>query len=115
MKRAGYAFRQVYQQFLYRYKMLANETWPHWEGNPQEGVRIILTNQEIPEDEYAFGKSKIFIRNPKMVSAVIFLNFETDRFGRTVQTQIRLLLQSDQGLHCLHSILPSYAILFRFL
>ena len=81
VKRAGYAFRQVYQQFLYRYKMLANETWPHWEGDAQEGVRIILTNQEIPEDEFAFGKSKIFIRNPKMVSAVIFLNFETDRFG----------------------------------
>ena len=67
VKRAGYAFRQVYQQFLYRYKMLANETWPHWEGDPQEGVRIILTNQKIPDDEYAFGKSKIFIRNPKTV------------------------------------------------
>ena len=67
MKRAGYAFRQIYAQFLYRYKMLADETWPSWEGDPQEGVRIILTNQEIPEDEYAFGKSKIFIRNPKMV------------------------------------------------
>lgn len=65
VKRAGYAFRQIYQQFLYRYKMLANETWPHWEGEPKEGVRLILTNQEIPEDEYAFGKSKIFIRNPK--------------------------------------------------
>lgn len=65
VKRAGYAFRQIYEQFLYRYKMLATETWPHWEGDPQEGVRIILTNQEIPENEYAYGKSKIFIRNPK--------------------------------------------------
>ena len=33
----------------------------------------------------------------------MILNFRTDRFGQTVQTQIRLLLeeQSDQGLHCL--------------
>ena len=34
---------------------------------------------------------------------VMILNFQTDRSGQTVQTQIRLLLeeQSDQGLHCL--------------
>ena len=34
---------------------------------------------------------------------IIFLSFQTDRSGQTVQTQIRLLLeeQSDQGLHCL--------------
>ena len=36
---------------------------------------------------------------------IIFLSFRTDRPGKTVQTQIRLLLkeqcESDQGLHCL--------------
>ena len=34
---------------------------------------------------------------------VMTLSFRTDRFGQTVQTQIRLLLeeQSDLGLHCL--------------
>ena len=34
---------------------------------------------------------------------VMILNFQTDRSGQTVQTQIRLLLeeQSDQGLHWL--------------
>ena len=33
----------------------------------------------------------------------MFLSFWTYRWGQTVQTQIRLLLeeQSDQGLHCL--------------
>ena len=33
----------------------------------------------------------------------MILNFRTDRYWQTVQTQIRLLLkeQSDQGLHCL--------------
>ena len=36
-------------------------------------------------------------------TTVVFLSFRTDRFGQTVQTQIRLLLeeQSDQGLHYL--------------
>ena len=38
-----------------------------------------------------------------ILHTVIFLGFQTDRSGQTVQTQIRLLLeeQSDQGLHCL--------------
>ena len=36
---------------------------------------------------------------------VLFLCFRIDRFAKTVQTQIRLILeeQSDQGLHCLES------------
>lgn len=68
VKRAGYAFRQVYFQFLYRYKMLAGPTWPRWGGKPQEGVKILLEVQGVPQDEYAFGKTKLFIRNPKTVS-----------------------------------------------
>ncbi|XP_033732027.1 unconventional myosin-Ia-like isoform X2 [Pecten maximus] len=67
VRRAGYAFRQTYPQFLYRYKMLAKETWPHWEGDPKEGVKIICLAQDISSEEYAFGKSKIFIRNPRML------------------------------------------------
>ena len=35
------------------------------------------------------------------ILTVMFLSFQTDRSGQTVQTQIRLLLESDQGLHCL--------------
>ena len=44
----------------------------------------------------------------KMVITIMFLSFQTDRSGQTVQTQIRWLLeeQSDQDLHslafCLH-------------
>ncbi|XP_060583586.1 unconventional myosin-Ia-like isoform X8 [Ruditapes philippinarum] len=65
VKRAGYAYRQVYDQFLYRYKMLADETWPSWHGDAKEGVKKILANQKIADDEIAFGKSKLFIRNPR--------------------------------------------------
>ncbi|XP_076456188.1 unconventional myosin-Ia-like isoform X10 [Babylonia areolata] len=68
VRRAGYAFRQAYEHFLYRYKMLAAATWPHWRGPaPREGVQHILQDQQIPHDEFAFGKSKIFIRNPKLL------------------------------------------------
>ena len=36
------------------------------------------------------------------VHTVMILSFRIDRSGKTVQTQIKLLLeeQSDQGLHC---------------
>ena len=37
----------------------------------------------------------------RMKTTVMILSFRTDRPGQTVQTQIRLLLESDQGLHCL--------------
>ncbi|XP_067686913.1 unconventional myosin-Ib-like [Haliotis asinina] len=65
VRRAGYAFRQNYDAFLYRYKMLAPETWPHWEGLNSKGVETILQAQRIQSEEYAIGRTKIFIRNPK--------------------------------------------------
>lgn len=37
VRRAGYAFRQLYQPFLKRYKMLSSRTWPHWMGNDRSG------------------------------------------------------------------------------
>nr|XP_039269544.1 unconventional myosin-Ia-like isoform X1 [Styela clava] len=65
VKRAGYAFRQKYEDCLERYKMLCPRTWPNWRGNPQDGVKEILQHVEIPEKEYTFGRTKIFIINPK--------------------------------------------------
>ncbi|KFO75023.1 Unconventional myosin-Ia, partial [Cuculus canorus] len=33
VRRAGYAFRQLYSPFLERYKMLGTRTWPRWAGS----------------------------------------------------------------------------------
>ncbi|NXC28641.1 MYO1A protein, partial [Campylorhamphus procurvoides] len=33
VRRAGYAFRQLYGPFLQRYKMLSPRTWPRWAGS----------------------------------------------------------------------------------
>ncbi|XP_064595408.1 unconventional myosin-Ib-like isoform X2 [Liolophura sinensis] len=65
VRRAGYAFRQLYSQFLYRYKMLAPQTWPQWKGEPVDGVKVILSALNISKEEMAFGETKIFIRNPR--------------------------------------------------
>ncbi|KAK2150781.1 hypothetical protein LSH36_389g00009 [Paralvinella palmiformis] len=65
VRRAGYAYRQNYQQFLYRYKMLCVHTWPNWRGSGEKGVQTMLSYLRLNPDEYAFGATKIFIRNPR--------------------------------------------------
>ncbi|XP_067299391.1 unconventional myosin-Ib isoform X5 [Pseudorasbora parva] len=65
VRRAGYAFRQAYESCLERYKMLCKQTWPHWQGPAREGVKVLLTDMKVPAEEFAYGRSKIFIRNPR--------------------------------------------------
>lgn len=38
VRRAGYAFRQLYDLFLERYKMLGSRTWPRWAGSDRYGA-----------------------------------------------------------------------------
>ena len=70
VRRAGYAFRQEYEPFLYRYKMLSPLTWPAWRGISSEGVAEIFEHHQVEQQEYAFGRTKIFIRNPQMVGVI---------------------------------------------
>ncbi|KAK7153709.1 hypothetical protein R3I94_007174 [Phoxinus phoxinus] len=65
VRRAGYAFRQAYESCLERYKMLCKQTWPHWRGPAREGVKVLLTGLQVQAEEFAYGRSKIFIRNPR--------------------------------------------------
>eukprot|EP00911_Craspedida_sp_UC1_P000557 UC1_evm1s428 len=64
VRRAGYCNRQVYDVFLERYKMLSDKTWPNWRKDPQEGVRHIVEALKMG-DQVAFGKTKLFIKEPK--------------------------------------------------
>ncbi|XP_068937582.1 unconventional myosin-Ia [Petaurus breviceps papuanus] len=65
VRRAGYAFRQVYSAFLDRYRMLSKSTWPYWGGQAREGVEKLLEEVTLGSGELAFGLTKIFIRSPK--------------------------------------------------
>ncbi|KAG7260889.1 hypothetical protein CRUP_005107 [Coryphaenoides rupestris] len=65
VRRAGYAFRQAYDPCLERYKMLCKQTWPHWRGPAREGVEVLMADLQVPTEEFAYGRSKIFIRNPR--------------------------------------------------
>ncbi|KAM8855512.1 unconventional myosin-Ib isoform 2-T4 [Spinachia spinachia] len=65
VRRAGYAFRQAYEPCLERYKMLCKRTWPHWRGPAREGVEVLMADLQVPADDFSYGRSKIFIRNPR--------------------------------------------------
>jgi myosin-1 len=90
--RAGYCYRRPFADFLERYKSLCPETWPNYNGSPMNGVKILtahLAAAESPEakvlktvwnkpthnlglgdGECAVGRSKVFIRSPKSVTAI---------------------------------------------
>jgi myosin-1 len=48
--------------------MLTTRTWPHWKGDEKEGAKIILEALKLKRQDYEFGKTKIFIRQPVTVS-----------------------------------------------
>lgn len=69
VRRAGFAYRREYELFLQRYKPLCPQTWPHFDGPPKEGVRHLCEHLQYGEGDYKMGKTKIFIRFPKVLFA----------------------------------------------
>ncbi|KAK2562041.1 Unconventional myosin-Ib [Acropora cervicornis] len=49
VRRAGFAFRQEFDEALQRYKMLCDKTWPNWRGAPKEGIKELFKLFELEE------------------------------------------------------------------
>eukprot|EP01101_Sappina_pedata_P000405 TRINITY_DN1044_c0_g1_i1.p1 TRINITY_DN1044_c0_g1~~TRINITY_DN1044_c0_g1_i1.p1 ORF type:complete len:1010 (-),score=418.88 TRINITY_DN1044_c0_g1_i1:23-2779(-) len=66
VRRAGFAYRQTYDRFYRRYKMICKKTWPTWRSDQKSATKEILASIGIEEGsgEVAFGKTKVFIKNP---------------------------------------------------
>jgi len=65
VRRAGFAYRQSYDRFLRRYKMVSQYTWPNFRGGAdRDGVRILIQQQNY-ENDVVYGKTKIFVRSPQ--------------------------------------------------
>ncbi|XP_056886159.1 unconventional myosin-Ib isoform X6 [Takifugu flavidus] len=94
VRRAGYAFRQAYEPCLERYKMLCKPTWPHWRGPAREGVEVLMTDLQVPKDEFSYGHSKIFIRNPRT------LFFLEERRRQCLQDLATLIQKIYRGWKC---------------
>ncbi|NXH93248.1 MYO1A protein, partial [Pachycephala philippinensis] len=94
VRRAGYAFRQLYGPFLQRYKMLNPRTWPRWHGGDREGAEVLLQGLAFPAEELAFGHTKIFIRSPRTL-------FDLERQRQERVAQLATLIQKMfRGWRC---------------
>eukprot|EP00456_Euglypha_rotunda_P082288 TRINITY_DN8086_c0_g1_i12.p1 TRINITY_DN8086_c0_g1~~TRINITY_DN8086_c0_g1_i12.p1 ORF type:complete len:128 (+),score=15.68 TRINITY_DN8086_c0_g1_i12:43-384(+) len=49
VRRAGFAFRQLFKEFLKRYKCICTATWPFWKGSDQDGCLEIIKEHKIAE------------------------------------------------------------------
>ncbi|KAI3356473.1 hypothetical protein L3Q82_017687 [Scortum barcoo] len=94
VRRAGYAFRQAYEPCLERYKMLCKRTWPHWRGPAREGVEVLMADLQVPAEEFSYGRSKIFIRNPRT------LFFLEERRRQCLQDLATLIQKIYRGWKC---------------
>ena len=75
VKRAGFCFRQKYEKFVERYKMLCRETWPSSSFTDlRDAALAIVKAQGLGEQEYQLGRTKVFIRNP-----LTLFQLESDR------------------------------------
>ncbi|NWI70570.1 MYO1A protein, partial [Todus mexicanus] len=94
VRRAGYAFRQLYSSFLERYKMLSARTWPRWTGREREGAEVLLSELPYPREELAFGHTKIFIRSPQTL-------FDLERRRQERVVELATLIQKIfRGWRC---------------
>ncbi|XP_061838995.1 myosin IEb [Nerophis lumbriciformis] len=65
VRRAGYAYRRVFNKFLQRYAILTRETWPAWKGEERQGVLHLLSSVNMDQDQFQLGKKKVFIKAPE--------------------------------------------------
>ncbi|NXK15475.1 MYO1A protein, partial [Herpetotheres cachinnans] len=94
VRRAGYAFRQLYGPFLQRYKMLSPQTWPRWARSDREGAEVLLAELAFPPEELAYGHTKIFIRSPRTL-------FDLERRRQERVSQLATLIQKMfRGWRC---------------
>jgi myosin-1 len=55
VRRAGFVFRQDYEKFLFRYRVLCPRLWPTYSGPAREAVDLIFKQMKISADNYRLG------------------------------------------------------------
>ncbi|KAM4810242.1 unconventional myosin-If [Rhinophrynus dorsalis] len=86
VRRAGFAYRRVFNKFLQRYAILTQETWPRWRGDERQGVQHLLRSVNMDSDQYQMGRSKVFVKNPESLFLLEEMRERKfDTFARTIQ------------------------------
>ncbi|KFO70278.1 Unconventional myosin-If, partial [Cuculus canorus] len=86
VRRAGFAYRRLFQKFLQRYAILTPETWPSWRGDERQGVQHLLRSVNMDSDQYQMGQSKVFVKNPESLFLLEEMRERKfDGFARVIQ------------------------------
>uniref|UniRef100_A0A672JMX7 Osteoclast-stimulating factor 1 n=1 Tax=Salarias fasciatus TaxID=181472 RepID=A0A672JMX7_SALFA len=86
VRRAGFAYRRVFNKFLMRYAILTAETWPQWRGPEQQGVLHLLRSVNMDNDQYQMGHNKVFVKNPESLFLLEEMRERKfDTFARIIQ------------------------------
>ncbi|QLG72593.1 hypothetical protein HG535_0D03010 [Zygotorulaspora mrakii] len=74
IRRAGFAYRQVFDKFVERFYLLSPRCSYAgdytWHGETLEAVKMILADASIPEKEYQLGVTSVFIKTPETLFAL---------------------------------------------
>ena len=90
-KQHGFFFKMDYPKFFAKYKALSPKTWPSSSADfdieeLKSKIRSILAETKIEGNNYAFGKTEIFLKTPLDVATLI------DRFEQ-IQEAVAVLIQ----------------------
>uniref|UniRef100_A0AAQ6A986 Osteoclast-stimulating factor 1 n=1 Tax=Amphiprion ocellaris TaxID=80972 RepID=A0AAQ6A986_AMPOC len=90
VRRAGFAYRRLFNKFLMRYAILTAETWPSWRGPEQQGVLHLLRSVNMDNDQYQMGRTKVFVKNPESLFLLEEMRERKfDTFARIIQKSWR--------------------------
>lgn len=90
IRRAGFAYRQVFEKFVERFYLLS----PHcsyagdytWQGDTLDAVKYILQDSSIPQQEYQLGVTSVFIKTPETLFA---LEHMRDKYWHNMAARIQ--------------------------
>ncbi|KAL1420915.1 hypothetical protein MTO96_004288 [Rhipicephalus appendiculatus] len=99
VRRAGFAYRRVFDKFLHRYAVLTKETFPQWRGNIKEGILHILNSVGMDKDQYQLGKTKVFIKAPESLFLLEEMRERRyDQHARVIQKAFKKYFARQQYL-----------------
>jgi len=65
IRRAGFAYRQPFDKFIRRFGIVSPQTFPHWPGDPKQGIQIIANTAGLEQGQWQLGRTKVFIKSPE--------------------------------------------------
>ncbi|QIW95873.1 hypothetical protein AMS68_001391 [Peltaster fructicola] len=90
IRRAGFAYRQTFEKFVERFYLLSPKCSYAgeytWTGDAKSGVRQILKDTSIPQEEWQMGTTKAFIKTPETLFA---LETMRDRYWHNMAIRIQ--------------------------